>query len=124
MKSERRKAGERVFADVMTFPAPQDDSPATAALIEFVFAEIWSRDVLSRRDRRFVTLPWVAAADPEKPLPHHIYAPLNSGDIGTIEMREAVLHFAVYAGWPKASWYMSWATGPLSPGSKRPPINS
>ena len=32
-----------------------------------------------------------------------MYAALNSGDLTITEMRETVLHFAVYAGWPKAS---------------------
>lgn len=99
----RRERGRRVFDEVMTAPAPQDDSPLTQGLLDFVFGEIWSRPVLSRRDRRFVTLACVAAADYEDDLRDHVYAALNSGDITITEMREAVLHFAVYAGWPKAS---------------------
>ena len=100
----RTERGRREFAEVMTFEAPADDhSPATANLIDFVFAEVWPRTALSRRDRRFVTLPCVAAADAEGPLRDHVYAALNSGDVSIVEMRETVLHFAVYAGWPKAS---------------------
>jgi 4-carboxymuconolactone decarboxylase len=102
--TERRALGEQTFAEVMTFAPPADGSPAIAhGLIDFVFAEIWTRPGLSRRDRRFVTLPCVAAADAEGPIEDHVYAALNSGDVGITEMREAVLHFAVYAGWPKAS---------------------
>jgi 4-carboxymuconolactone decarboxylase len=102
----RRQRGLDEFAEVMTFPAPQDTSPAVAdGLIDFVFAEVWTRPGLSRRDRRFVTLACVAAADAVPPLEQHVYAALNSGDISLVEMREAVLHFAVYAGWPKASMF-------------------
>jgi len=32
-----------------------------------------------------------------------VYAALNSGDLSIVEMRETVLQFAVYSGWPKAS---------------------
>ena len=99
--SDRRERGRQSFADVMTFPAPQDDTPAAIGLIDFVYGEIWSRPALSRRDRRFVTLACVAAADAEAPLRDHVYAALNSGDVSISEMREAVLHFAVYAGGPK-----------------------
>ena len=99
----RRERGRREFDEVMTVAAPGDDAPVTQGLLDFVFAEIWSRPVLSRRDRRFVTLACVAAADFEADLRDHVYAALNSGDITITEMREAVLHFAVYAGWPKAS---------------------
>jgi len=101
--TDRTEHGRRVFADVMTFPPPEDAAPATTNMLDFVFAEVWERPGLSRRDRRFITLPCVAAADAEIPLRDHVYAALNSGDLTITEMREAVLHFAVYSGWPKAS---------------------
>ncbi|PBJ63971.1 carboxymuconolactone decarboxylase, partial [Mycobacterium avium subsp. hominissuis] len=99
----RHQRGVRTFAEVMTFDPPDDASPCASGLIDFVFGEVWSRPGLSRRDRRFVTLACVAAADAQAPLEQHVYAALNSGDLSITEMREAVLHFAVYAGWPKAS---------------------
>jgi 4-carboxymuconolactone decarboxylase len=101
---ERHELGRTLYAEVMTFDAPTDSSPTIGAgLIDFVFAEVWSRPGLSRRDRRFITLACVAAADADEPLEQHVYAALNSGDLSITEMRETVLHFAVYAGWPKAS---------------------
>lgn len=101
---DRHTRGRAVYAEVMTVDPAADDSPAVASgLIDFVFGQVWNRGVLSRRDRRFVTLPCVAAADTPTVLEQHVYAALASGDIGIDEMREAVLHFAVYAGWPKAS---------------------
>jgi len=100
---DRLERGKRAFADVMTFPAPDNLMPATASFLEFVFAEVWQRPAMNRRDRWFVTLPCVAAADAEMPLRDHVYAALNSGDVSITEMQETVLHFAVYAGWPKAS---------------------
>jgi 4-carboxymuconolactone decarboxylase len=103
LDSDRHQRGRRTFAEVMTFPPPDDSTPLTATMVEFVFAEVWQRPALSRRDRRFVTLPCVAAADAEGPLRDHVYAALNSGDLTITEMRETVLHFAVYGGWPKAS---------------------
>src|ERR1700758_3871698 len=99
----RHERGVRAFAEVMTFDPPDGDSPYAGGLIDFVFGEVWSRPGLSRRDRRFITLPCVAAADAEGPLRDHVYAALNSGDLSITEMRETVLHFAVYSGWPKAS---------------------
>jgi 4-carboxymuconolactone decarboxylase len=87
----------------MTFDAPDEHSPFAHGLVDFVFGEVWSRPRLSRRNRRFVTLACVAAADAVAPLEQHVYAALNSGDLTITEMRETVLHFAVYAGWPKAS---------------------
>lgn len=99
----RLERGRDAFADIMTFPAPEDSTPATEYLLDYVFADIWQRPGLNRRDRRFITLPCVAAADAEAPLRDHVYAALNSGDVSIVEMQETVLHFAVYGGWPKAS---------------------
>lgn len=105
-QSQRRERGMRAFAEVMTVNPPADTSPVVAdGLIDFVFAEVWTRPGLSRRDRRFVTLACVAGADATPALEQHVYAALNSGDLTLTEMREAVLHFAVYAGWPKASQF-------------------
>lgn len=103
--AERLERGRRAYADIMTVPAPEDTSPTTTHLLDFVFAEVWQRPGLTRRERRFVTLPCVAAADADQPLRDHVYAALNSGDLSIVEIRETVLHFAVYAGWPKASWF-------------------
>ncbi|MGA8546245.1 MAG: carboxymuconolactone decarboxylase family protein [Mycobacterium sp.] len=127
MTTTRRERGLRQYTEVMTTAAPADPSPVFAAgLIDFVFAEIWSRPTLSRRDRRFVTLACVAAADAMQPLEQHVYAALNSGDITIAEMRETVLHFAVYAGWPKASRFnivvdQQWAAIMAERGEESPP---
>lgn len=96
--------GARAFAELMTLPIPATAAPA-ATLLDFVFGEIWQRPGLNRRDRWFIALPCLAAADTEEPLREHIYAALHSGDVTIDEMRETVLHFAVYSGWPKASLF-------------------
>ena len=95
--------GRRAYADVMTVPAPSHSTPVDDHLMDVVFGDVWQRPGLTRRERRFITLPCVADADAEDPLRAHVYAALNSGDITIREIRETVLHFAVYAGWPKAS---------------------
>jgi 4-carboxymuconolactone decarboxylase len=45
----------------------------------------------------------VAAAAVDEPIRQHVYAALASGDITREEYQEFVLHFAYYAGWPRAS---------------------
>ncbi|WP_068270505.1 carboxymuconolactone decarboxylase family protein [Aldersonia kunmingensis] len=83
------------------------DEPAMAATmaarLDFVFGRVWPRPGLSRRDRRFVTLACVCAADGVDEINDHVYAALASGDISAEEMLEFVLHFAVYCGWPKGA---------------------
>jgi 4-carboxymuconolactone decarboxylase len=94
---------EQTYREVMTVEPPADRSPFERVTLEFVFGEIWPRPGLSRKDRRWVTLTCVSAADSPKPIEDHVYAALNSGDIDLTEILEFVLQFAVYCGWPKAS---------------------
>lgn len=100
-----RRRGEQTFLEVMTRPYDRGSSPYNeAGLLDFVFADIWNRPGLSRRDRRWVTLACVGAADTVGPIEAHVYAAMNSGDMSLEEMQEFVLHFAVYCGWPKGSF--------------------
>jgi 4-carboxymuconolactone decarboxylase len=93
----------RIYRQVMTVDPPPATTPLEQATLEFVFGQVWSRPGLSRRDRRWVTLACVAAADSSAPIEEHVYAAMNSGDIEREAMVEYVLQFAVYCGWPKAS---------------------
>ena len=51
-----------------------------------------------------MTIPCVGLDDSVGPIQSHVYSALRSGDITIDEMRELVLHFAAYSGWPKASF--------------------
>ena len=94
---------EQTFREVMTQDPPEATTPCEVAYRDFVFGRVWPRPGLSRRDRRWVTLTCVAAADSPQPIEDHVYAALNSGDIELAEMLEFILQFAVYCGWPKAA---------------------
>ena len=93
----------QTFRDVMARDPATPATPFQAAARDFVFGSVWSRPGLSRRDRRWVTLTCVAAADSPDPIDEQVYAALASGDIELDALLEFVLHFAVYCGWPKAS---------------------
>ena len=92
-----------IYREVMTVDPDASVTPFDVATRDFLFGEVWPRPGLSRRDRRWVTLTCVAAADAQEPMDAHVYAALNSGDIELEAMLEFVLQFAVYCGWPKAS---------------------
>ncbi|MGD6749701.1 carboxymuconolactone decarboxylase family protein [Streptomyces sp. BH105] len=82
---------------------PTPRTPFERASRDFLYGEVWNRPGLSMRDRRWVTLTCVGAADAPEPIEDHVYAALAGGDITLAEILEFVLHFAVYCGWPKAS---------------------
>ena len=100
----RTETGRRRYREVMVSDAPPPATPyLERGVVDSVFGELWDRPGLSRRDRRFVTLACVAAAAVDEPIQQHVYAALASGDISREELQEVVLHFAYYAGWPRAS---------------------
>lgn len=111
--AERLARGAAGYESVMLIPAPGPDSCyLEAGILNFVFGEMWDRPGLDRRSRRFITLAAVGLNDANGPIVTHIYAALKSGHLSLAEMREFVLQFAVYAGWPKGS-EMEVVTGKL-----------
>jgi 4-carboxymuconolactone decarboxylase len=101
---ERKETGHRRYREVMVSEPPPPLTPfLDHGVVDSVFGELWDRPGLSRRDRRWVTLACVGAAAVDEPIQQHVYAALASGDITREEFQEFVLHFAYYAGWPRAS---------------------
>lgn len=85
--------------------APPGLSPyLETGVLGYVFGRMWTRPGLSVRARRMITLSCVGVSGAAVPVQSHVYAALASGDLSIEEMREVVLHFAAYAGWPKGSY--------------------
>jgi 4-carboxymuconolactone decarboxylase len=101
---ERREAAQAEYVRINTTPAPDPmGAYIETGVIGFVFGEVWRRGVLADRDRRFITLCCVGAADTHTPIENHVWAALDSGDLTYAEYDEFVLHFGTQLGWPKAS---------------------
>lgn len=101
---ERAKRGRETFASVLGFDLPPHDNPTPMmqAAQNFVFADVWSRPGLDRRSRRWITLACVTAARGDYAMRTYAKAALDSGDITMAELREFVLQFATFQGFPKA----------------------
>jgi 4-carboxymuconolactone decarboxylase len=101
--SARRERGASLHQEIMARPASPPTSPSSAALVDFVFAEIWSRPGLERRARRLVSLSCAADTGDVPSIAEHAYAALATEELDYDELLEAALHIAVYCGWPKAA---------------------
>jgi 4-carboxymuconolactone decarboxylase len=100
----RTSQGSQAFKDVMTFQGPGPTRPFyTAGILNFVFGEMWQREGLDERSRRWLTLVGVCESCAVTPIKSHLYASMASGNITADELHEFVLHYALHAGWPKAS---------------------
>jgi len=71
-------------------------------ITRYAWGEIWSRDGLDRRTRSFLTLAILATLRCEDELAMHVRAALRNG-LTTDEIKETLLHVAVYAGVPAAN---------------------
>ena len=63
---------------------------------------VWSRPGLTRRERSLITLALLAALGQDDELALHVRATANTGATPD-DLKEAMLHVAVYAGVPKAN---------------------
>jgi 4-carboxymuconolactone decarboxylase len=71
-------------------------------ITRYAWGEVWQRDGLDRRTRSCVTLAVLTALRAEGELGMHVKAALRNG-LSTEEIREVLLHTAVYAGVPAAN---------------------
>ncbi len=78
------------------------DEPFQTFITEGAWGSVWSRDGLSRRDRSLITLALLAAGGHWDEVAMHVRATANTGATPE-EVREAMLHVAVYAGVPAAN---------------------
>lgn len=78
------------------------DAPFLDLILEGAWGSVWSRDGLSPRDRSLITLALLAACGHWDELAMHVRATANTGATPE-EVREALLHVAIYAGVPAAN---------------------
>jgi 4-carboxymuconolactone decarboxylase len=81
-------------------------TPFTAPFYEYVtrsaWGQVWARSELDRRTRSLLTLALLAALRCEAELAMHVAAAVRLG-VTPEEIREVLLHTAVYAGAPAAN---------------------
>ncbi len=97
------EAGVAAFLDVNTYPTPAATNVMRQASVNLIFAQVWSRPGLTRRERRWLSLTCAGAAGAAVGLAAHMYGALNSGEISDEEMGEFLLQIACYLGWPRAT---------------------
>ena len=71
-------------------------------ITRYAWGEIWSRPGLSRAERSMITLSALVALRQEHELAMHLRAALRNG-LTPDQIREVLLHTAVYAGVPAAN---------------------
>ena len=107
---ERREQGmavrRAVLGDAHVDRAIADTDELTAdfqdLITRYAWGDIWSRPGLDRRTRSCLTLAVLATLHHDEELAMHVRAAIRNG-VSTDEIKEVLLHVAVYAGVPAAN---------------------
>jgi 4-carboxymuconolactone decarboxylase len=78
------------------------DEPFQAMITESAWGHVWSSDVFTKRERSIVTIALLAGLGHYEELEMHIRATANTGATPD-DIREALMHVAIYAGVPSAN---------------------
>ena len=82
--------------------ATEFDRPFQQLITEAAWGTVWARPGWSKRERSIVTLALLAALGHDDELAMHVRATANTGATPE-DLREAMLHVALYAGVPAAN---------------------
>jgi 4-carboxymuconolactone decarboxylase len=107
---ERRDTGMRVRREVLgdahVDRAVANTNAFTADFQDFItryaWGELWARPGLTRPQRSMITLALLAGLGRDEELAMHVRAALRNG-LTAEDIREVLLHVAVYAGVPAAN---------------------
>ncbi len=78
------------------------DAPFQSLITESAWGTVWAGEHFTRRERSIVTLALLAALGHEDEVAMHVRAAQNTGT-SPDDIREALLHVAIYAGVPAAN---------------------
>ena len=97
--NDSRSRGRKLMEEITGSDIEPDD-PWLAISQDHLFAQIWDRPGLSRKERRWIALSVAAASGQRTGYQAHLRMALESGDITEDELWEWLLQFTHYAGWP------------------------
>ncbi|KAF0231849.1 MAG: 4-carboxymuconolactone [Beijerinckiaceae bacterium] len=78
------------------------DAPFQSFIVEGAWGTVWAGDQLTHRERSMITIALLAALGHHDEVAMHIRATANTG-ASMEDIREALMHVAVYAGVPAAN---------------------
>ena len=78
------------------------DADFQAFITEGAWGSVWSRPGLNKRERSMITIALLAALGHDEEVAMHVRATANTG-ASMEDVKEALLHVAVYAGVPAAN---------------------
>lgn len=84
-------------------PPPRGAMPFSDLMLEQLFAEVWTRDALSVKERRLVIMGVIACMGEKDTWKIQARSALKNGELTPEQLREVVITLAQYAGYPRAA---------------------
>ncbi|MYV39477.1 carboxymuconolactone decarboxylase, partial [Streptomyces sp. SID1328] len=112
---------DRVYGPGLSTAVQDADDPFSAETVDYLFAQVWGREGLSVRDRRLLTLGVAATVGKPELVQIITHGALVNGELSADQLREAVLHLAVYTGWCKATATHTGVTAAIHAHTAQPP---
>ena len=98
----RRQVLGDAHVDRATARASEFDRPFQEYITGAAWGDVWARPHLTRREKSLVTIALLAAGGHHAELAMHVRATANTG-ASPDDIREVLMHVAVYAGVPAAN---------------------
>ena len=83
--------------------APKGAMDFSDLMLEQLFAEVWTREALSIKERRLVIMGVIACMGEKDTWKIQAKAALKNGELSVEQLREVVITLAQYAGYPRAA---------------------
>lgn len=101
MATRRKVLGER-YVDAAVANTDPFTEDFQQLITESAWGTVWSRDTISKRERSMMTIALLAALGHYDEVAMHVRATRNTG-ASMDDIKEALLHVAIYAGVPAAN---------------------
>jgi 4-carboxymuconolactone decarboxylase len=103
--TDARQAGMAKMEEVYGFSIDPDHVPGpyAAMTVDHLFGTVWTREALSIRDRRLLTMGVLAALGKSDLLDIQFNSALGREELTPEQVREIVLHLTHYIGWPQST---------------------
>lgn len=100
---ELRRTGLAKMNEVYAWDMPDMPGDYFALTVEHLFGRIWTREGLSMRDKRLMTLSVVTALGQQELADIQVNAALANGELTEHELREMAIFLTHYVGFPLGS---------------------
>lgn len=101
MRTRRSVLGE-AYVDAAVAATDAFTADFQTLITESAWGGVWSRETISKRERSMLTIALLAALGHHDEVAMHVRATRNTG-ASAEDIKEALLHVAIYAGVPAAN---------------------